>query len=141
MRKIFTLLFIISITIAFSQTKNFSLEINYPLEFSNGNSSDLTGIINSKVKYRFLNRESFNIGASYSIDLLTGELIFQNQSESFTSHHFNLFGEIPLNSIKGLMPFLGVGYSTQSYFKTTNIYSDAGPVIPILKKIMLEGLI
>ena len=139
MKKILILLFIISFSNVFSQKKNFSLEVNYPLEFSNGNSSGLTGIINSKLKYRFLNSESFSIGTSYSIDLLTGDLRYPYDKESFISHHLNLFGEVPLNSTNKLITSLGIGYSTQSYFKTTNFYSNSGSVSSTSEKDTIGG--
>jgi len=139
MKKLLVLLFVLSVTSIFSQKKNFSLEVNYPLEFSNGNSSDLTGVINSKLKYRFLNRESFSIGTSYSIDLLTGDLKYPYDKESFISHHFNLFGEVPLNLTKKLIASLGIGYSTQSYFKTTNIYGTSGEVSSTSEKDTIGG--
>lgn len=125
--------------IFFLKKKNFSLEVNYPLEFSNGNSSDLTGVINSKLKYRFLNRESFSIGTSYSIDLLKGDLRYPFDKESFISHHFNLFGEVPLNSSNKLITSLGIGYSTQSYFKSTIIYNNSGEVSSTSEKDTIGG--
>ncbi|PWL40300.1 hypothetical protein DKG77_05620 [Flagellimonas aquimarina] len=139
MKRILILLSIISFTATFSQKKNFSLEIGYPLELSDGNPTGLSGVINSKIKYRFWDAESFRIGTSYSIDLLTGDLIFQNEKESFISHHFNLFGEVPLNSTKKLLSSLGVGYSVHSYFITTNIYSESGPVISETEKSNVGG--
>ncbi len=139
MKKFLVLLFVLSFTNIFSQKKNFSLEVNYPLEFSNGNSSNLTGVINSKIKYRFFNRESFSIGTSYSIDLLTGDLQYPYDKESFISHHFNLFGEVPLNSTNKLIPSLGIGYSTQSYFKSTIIYNNSGEVSSTSEKDTIGG--
>ncbi|RPG33390.1 MAG: hypothetical protein CBB72_009680 [Muricauda sp. TMED12] len=139
MKKFLVLLFVLSFTNIFSQKKNFSLEVNYPLEFSNGNSSNLTGVINSKIKYRFFNRESFSIGTSYSIDLLTGDLQYPYDKESFISHHFNLFGEVPLNSTNKLIPSLGIGYSTQSYFKSIIIYNNSGEVSSTSEKDTIGG--
>ncbi|MER3316835.1 MAG: hypothetical protein RIB79_00950 [Allomuricauda sp.] len=139
MKKFLVLLFVLSFTNIFSQKKNFSLEVNYPLEFSNGNSSDLTGVINSKLKYRFLNRESFSIGTSYSIDLLKGDLRYPFDKESFISHHFNLFGEVPHNSSNKLITSLGIGYSTQSYFKSTIIYNNSGEVSSTSEKDTIGG--
>ena len=139
MKKFLVLLFVLSFTNIFSQKKNFSLEVNYPLELSNGNSSNLTGVINSKIKYRFFNRESFSIGTSYSIDLLTGDLQYPYDKESFISHHFNLFGEVPLNSTNKLIPSLGIGYSTQSYFKSIIIYNNSGEVSSTSEKDTIGG--
>ncbi len=139
MNKTIILAFLIASTNTFSKKKNFSLEISYPLELSDGNSSGLTGIINSRIKYRFWDTESFSIGTSYSIDLLTGDVTFENKKESFTSHHFNLFGEVPLNSSKTLLSSLGVGYSLQSFFITKSIFGQSGSVVSNTEKDNIGG--
>ncbi len=133
------LAFLIASTNTFSQEKNFSLEIGYPIELSNGNSSGLTGIINSRIKYRFWNTESFGIGTSYSIDLLTGNITSENKKESFTSHHFNLFGEVPLNSSKTLFTSLGAGYTTQSYYITKIMDHGSGLISSETEKTNVGG--
>ncbi|WP_036381773.1 outer membrane beta-barrel protein [Muricauda sp. MAR_2010_75] len=113
---------LIAISVQVSAQKKFSLDINYPLELSDGNSA-LDGIANARLKYRFLNNESVSLGGSYSMDLMQGSLYTyyspDSEKRTYYTHHLNVFIEHTLSAANKFRLALGLGYTTQTFYVTT----------------------
>lgn len=116
------LVLLITFCIQVSAQKKFSLDINYPLELSDGNSA-LDGIVNARLKYRFVNNESFSFGGAYSMDLMQGALYTyyspDPEKRTYYTHHLNIFIERALSAANKLRLALGTGYSVQTFYVTT----------------------
>lgn len=139
------LLFLIILGTEVSAQKNFSLDVSYPIELNDESSSSLTGIVNGRLKYRFVNSGLFAFGGSYSIDLLNGEIStygsLDSEKKNFITHHVNVFAEHSLKSDNNFRFALGIGYSSQTYFTsiTTGFENNSQQITSNTKKESIDG--
>ena len=113
--KVFIFLwFSFSLSHCFSQEKNWSLEVNYPIPVDNNFvGQNFLGIFDVGAKYRFLDTEILNFGAG----LNAGIMKFQNEEEFEHYLLFNyylqpkIFTELDIENLPEFRPFVYAGYS------------------------------
>ncbi|MBT0608624.1 outer membrane beta-barrel protein [Aequorivita echinoideorum] len=113
-----TLLLIFTIN-TYSQDSKFSIEANYPITIDNNFLQDAYGIVDIGLKYRFVELNPIKIGVS-----LNGGVLIDNSNQNNSPQDFlvttyiiqpKVFGELNLESIEKLHPFLGLGYTFMNY--------------------------
>lgn len=115
MRKIIIfLLFSLSLSPCFSQEKNWSLELNYPIPVDNNFvGHNFLGLFDVGAKYRFFDTEFLSFGAG----LNAGIMKFQNDEEFEHYLLFNyyfqpkIFAELNMERLPEFRPFAYAGYS------------------------------
>lgn len=100
----------------FSQTKKFSFEINYPISLSSGYEKS-TGIADGSLKFRFLERELFNVGADYTFTYVQNKVpsFYDEMKRNFFFHHVDLFATLNIASAPKLHPYASLGFTYSVY--------------------------
>jgi len=116
-QKLLALLLIFSIK-SFSQDSKFSIELNYPIPIDeNFIGQNYNGIIDSGLKYRFMNLEFINIGASFNAGMYKNTKKDRLQPFDVTTYIFSprVYAEFNIKSITKLHPSIGLGYSILNF--------------------------
>lgn len=112
-----TVLLIFSIK-SFSQSSKFSLELNYPIPIEkNFVGENYNGIIDFGLKYRFLNLDFLNIGASLNVGVLKKSKDDRIQFIDVTAFTIQprIFAELDSESLTKFHPSVGLGYTLMSF--------------------------
>ncbi len=132
------LLFLIFSATTFSQSKKFSVEVNYPFGFSNG-IQRFTGIADANVKFRFLQTELLNYGVGYTFTYARSNFkgYYDDLNRNYFFHHLDGLVELNIASVPKLHPYLALGftyaaidyeyYYTYEYFGTIKKAKESDP--------------
>lgn len=116
---------------SFAQDSKFSVELNYPIPMDkNFVGQNYNGIIDLGLKYRFLDLDVLNIGASVNGGLLkTAENSMLNQRD-VTAYTIQprVFAELNIAAVNSLHPSIGLGYSFMIFNGTTIVGDRPGEV-------------
>tara|TARA_B110001450_G_C17407280_1_gene394236 strand:+ start:59 stop:637 length:579 start_codon:yes stop_codon:yes gene_type:complete len=110
-----TLLLIFSIK-SFSQDSKFSIELNYPIPIDkNFVGENYDGIIDLGAKFKFVELNPLNLGASLNSGILVNDSRPNNEFQDFKITTYliqpRIFAELDIESIKSFHPFIGIGYT------------------------------
>lgn len=103
---------------SFSQDSKFSLELNYPMPIDdNLIGRNYNGIIDAGLKYRFVNLDFMNIGASLNAGMYKNTKDDRVQPFDVTTYIFSprIYGEFNVKSLPKLNPSVGLGYSILNF--------------------------
>ncbi|PID68008.1 MAG: hypothetical protein CR968_03805 [Flavobacteriia bacterium] len=117
---IFLMLFLVSLTV-FSQNKKFSVEVNYPLAFSEF--VKFTGIVDAGLKYQFTTNESINYGASFTFDYLKADRD-RDFVRDYLFFHVNGFSETIIPSLNKIHVFFGAGFTYVTHDSISFFHTD-----------------
>ncbi|MHA7060115.1 outer membrane protein [Aquimarina sp. M1] len=115
-KKLLLALLLILTIKSFSQDSKFSIEASYPLPIDdNFIGKNYSGIIDIGAKYRFLDLNIINLGASFNGGVLLNNSNKNNGLQDFkvTSYSIQpkIFVELDMESITKFHPFVGLGYT------------------------------
>lgn len=130
-QKLLISLFLIFTINSFAQDSKFSVELNYPIPVDkNFVGQNYNGIIDLGLKYRFLDLDLFNIGASVNGGLLKtakNGMLNQRDVNAYTIQP-RVFAELDIAAVKSLHPSIGLGYSFMIFSGTTIVGDRPGEV-------------
>lgn len=112
-----TLLLFFSIK-SFSQDSKFSIALNYPIPIDdNLIGQNYNGIIDAGLKFRFVNLEFINIGASFNAGMYKNTKENRVQPFDITTYIFSprIYAEFNIKSLTKLHPSVGLGYSILNF--------------------------
>lgn len=103
---------------SFSQDSNFSIELNYPIPIDdNLIGRNYNGIIDAGLKYRFVNLDFIDIGASFNAGMYKNTKDDRVQPFDVTTFIFipRIYGEFNIKSLPKFHPSVGLGYSILNF--------------------------
>jgi opacity protein-like surface antigen len=119
MKQKLLLTFLLIFTIkSFSQDSKFSIELNYPVPIDdNLIGRNYNGIIDAGLKYRLVNLDFINIGASFNAGMYKNTKDDRVQPFDVTTYIFSprIYGEFNIKSLSKLHPSIGLGYSILNF--------------------------
>lgn len=115
----------------YSQTKKFSLEVNYPFIVQQNQLEKNTGIIDGSFKYQFKELNSIKLGVSYTYTYAKGEndLQYRYFKQDYHFHHLGGFVTYNIKTIEKLHLFTGAGYTFLTARSEVLYYGAADPGI------------
>lgn len=119
---------------AYAQSDNLSISLSYPIPMGENNFEQHSGTIDIGVKYRFLEKGTFNFGGSLNLGFYQ-QNIKQNNYERRTS----LLQPIVFAELKGksFRPFMGLGYT---FLHTNQEFGPASGITGFIPKFDWSGL-